>query len=129
MTERQKLIDESLTNAQKIQEKMTKSEREYQDRIDQAKVEGNKILERATSEAEIVGNTMKLKAKKDIEILIDQAKRNLSIEKDEMMAAVKKDSAELIVMALEKVLSEKLNSVDDKKSIESMAKQISYEKK
>ena len=129
MAERQKLIDESLSNAQKIQDKMTKSEREYQDRIDQAKVEANKILEKATAEANTVGDTLKIKAKKDIELLVDQAKRNLAIEKDDMMAAVKKDAAELVVMALEKLLTEKSNAAEDKTSIETMLKQISYEKK
>ncbi len=129
MTERQRIIDDSLDQAQKIQEKMTKSEREYQERIDQAKVESNKILEKATSEATDIGNTIKEKAKRDIELLIDQAKRNLQIEKEDMLAAVKKESANLIVSALEKILGEAMTAEADKKNIAAMVSKMTYEKK
>src|SRR3989338_2394852 len=59
MTERQKLIDESLENAQKIEEKLSKADRDYQARIDGAKVESNKMLEKATLAATELGETMK----------------------------------------------------------------------
>src|SRR3989339_519706 len=51
MSERQKMIDESIDNAKKIQENLNKSEKEYQTRIDQSKVDANKIMEKTTSVA------------------------------------------------------------------------------
>lgn len=120
MAERQQIIDESLTNAKKVEENLQKSEQKYQERIDQAKVEANKILERTTVEAEQLNVQMKEKAKKEIELLVDQAKRNIKIEKDEMVGELKKQTADLIVMALEKILSEKVDTKKDKELIEEM---------
>lgn len=120
MSERQKLIDESLDNAKKMQENLQKSEQKYQERIDQAKVEANKILEKAIKEAEGLSEQMKEKAKKEIELVVDQAKRNIKIEKDEMMTGLKREAAELISTALEKILSEKVDNKKDKQIIEEM---------
>ncbi len=129
MTDRQKMIDDSLDQAEKIKDRLVKSDQEYQVKMDQAKVEANKILEKATSEADATAAALKVKAKKDIEALIDQAKRNLQIERDDMMAGIKKEAADLVVMALEKILIEKNTSTEDKRNIETMLKQISYESK
>lgn len=124
MTERQKMIDDSIENSKKIQDNLQKSEKTYQDRIDTAKVEANKIIEKSGVEAEKVGAEMKLKAKTEIEGLVEQAKRNIRIEKDEMVAELKQHTAEVVVAALEKLLSEKVDSKKDREIIEEMVKKI-----
>ena len=83
-------------------------------------MEANKVVERATQEAEKMGASMKVKAKQEIELLVDQAKRNFAIERDEMRAAVKKDAAEMITTALQKILSEKMTDKKDKELISEM---------
>lgn len=124
MSERQKLIDDSLANAKKIQENLEQSERKFQQRIDEAKVEANKILERTNTEAEQLSVQLKEKAKHEIEILVDQAKRNINIERDDMVASLKSETASLIVLAMEKILHEKVTSEKDKKMIEEMLKTV-----
>lgn len=117
MAERQKMIDESITGAKRIQENLLKSEREYQARIDTAKVESNKIIEKTKAEADTLSESLKVKAKKEIELLVDQARRNINIEKEKMTADLKKEAADLVVMALEKILDEKITAEKDKKII------------
>jgi F-type H+-transporting ATPase subunit b len=124
MTERQKMIDESLDNAKKIQDNLQKSEQKYQERIDNAKVEAGKVIEKAGKDAEQLSIDMKAKAKSEIESLVEQAKRNIRSERDEMVADVKKASAELIVAALEKILSEKIDDKKDKQLVEEMIKKL-----
>ncbi len=126
MAERQKLIDESLANAQKIQEKMAKSERDYQGRIDTAKVDANKIIEKATAEAVALGASLKDKAHQDIELLVDQAKRNIEIERDRTIQLIKKNAADFVIAAVEKVLSEKLDGPKDQKLVAEMVSKITY---
>jgi len=125
MAERQNIIDESLTNAKKVQDTLARGEKDYQSKIDMAKVEANRILEKANSETEIVANEMKAKAKKEIEGLVDQARRNIKIEKEEMVTKLKEETAEMVVMAVEKILSEKMDEKKDKKLIEEAIKNIS----
>lgn len=118
LNERQSLIEESLENAKRIQENLVQSETKYQSRIDEAKVEANKILERATVEAGQVADSMKEKAKVEIETLVDHAKNNIRVEKDAMVSALKTETVNLVVSALEKILAQKIDSKKDKEMIE-----------
>lgn len=124
MTERAKLIDESLENAKRVQENLQKSEQQYQAKIDEAKVEASKLLNKAAEETTRVTAEMKIKAKNEIDLLVDQAKRNITIEKEEMFRGIKAEAADLIVRSLEKILSEKMTDEKDKKMIEEMVKKI-----
>ena len=124
MAERQKMIDDSIANAKKIEDTLARGEQKYQERIDQAKVEANKILEKASAETGKLTEEMKVKAKKEIEGLVDQARRNIKIEKDDMVKNFRSESAEIVTVALEKILSEKMTSEKDKKFIEELLKGI-----
>jgi len=120
MTERQKLIDESIDQAKRIQENLLKSEKEYQARIDQAKVDANKIIEKATVAAEESANELRINAKVEIEKLVSQARANIKVEKETMKKEVLEETSNLIILALEKILSEKMNSEKDSNFIESV---------
>lgn len=120
LSERQKMIDESLDNAKKIQDSLQISEQKYQERIDAAKVEAGKILEKTAKDAEKLGLDIKTKAKAEIENLISEAKRNIKGDREEMIADVRKVSAELVIVALEKILSEKIDDKKDRKLVEEM---------
>ena len=118
MSERQKMIDDSIDNAKKIETNLGMSERKYQEKIDLAKVEANKIMEKSQQEAVQAGEAAKAKAKKEIEQLVDSARKNIKSERDESIAEIKEQAANLIVSATEKILSGKLDSAKDKKIIE-----------
>ena len=124
MNERQKLIDESIDNSRKIQDNLRHSEQKYQEKIDIAKVEAMKILEKAVVDAEKSSNEMKEKAKFEIEGLVNQAKKNIKSEREDMVMEVKKYAADLIATALEKILSEKITDKKDHQLIDEMIKKI-----
>ncbi|MEK7623408.1 MAG: F0F1 ATP synthase subunit B [Patescibacteria group bacterium] len=124
MEERRVQINDSLDKVKEVETNLAMSERKYQERIDEAKVEANKILEAATVESERTGDKMKVRAKQDIQLLIDQAKRNIQIERDEAIGAVKHEAVDLIFSVLQKVLPEKLTSENDKKVIEETLKEL-----
>ena len=60
------MIDDSIANAKKIEDTLARGEQKYQERIDQAKVEANKILEKASAETGKLTEEMKVKAKKKL---------------------------------------------------------------
>ena len=124
LTERQKKISESLDNAERVEENLKKSEKNYQTKIDEAKVEANRIVEKSAIEAEKVGGVMKEKAKEEIENLVIQAKKNIEAEKVEVMEGLKKETADLIVTALEKILEAKMDDKSDKKMIDDVLKKL-----
>jgi F-type H+-transporting ATPase subunit b len=124
MIERQKMIDDSLDNAKKVQENLAKSEKEYQIRIDEAKVEANRIIEKTQTEAEKLSADIKVKAKREIDGLVLQAREKIKEEKIEVISGIKKETVNLIVAAVEKILKEKLDSKKDKQLIEDSIKDL-----
>ncbi|MDD2757858.1 MAG: F0F1 ATP synthase subunit B [Patescibacteria group bacterium] len=124
LTERQKMIDDSIDNSKKIEEVLKQSEKKYQERIDIAKAEANAILERAKIEADFIAEEMKNKTKNDMEVLVAQAKSRIMAEKDDMVTGLKKETAGLVVEALEKILGEKMDEAKDKKLITAALKDI-----
>ncbi len=124
MTERQEKIEKGLVHAEEVEETLRRSEVKYQEKIDEAKSEAAKILSKAGAEAGEMGEKMKIKSKQEIELLVDQAKRNINIEKDEMIIEIKKQAGELVVTALEKILEEKIDDRKDKEMILRSVKNI-----
>ncbi len=128
MTERQKMIDDSLENAKRINERLLKSDAEYAERINQAKIDANAILQKSNQESEELAAKMKETTKKDVEKLVAQAKQAIQQEKEVMAEALKKETADLVFRSLEKILSVKMTSAEDKKMVQEMVAKMSYEK-
>jgi len=124
LEERQKRIEDSLKNAEEVDKNLKESQQKYQDKIDEAKVEANKIVKFSQSEAQKAGEQMKDKAKVEIEGLVIQAKKNITIEKQEMVQGLKKETVELVIATVEKLLEEKMDVKKDAKLIEDSIKKI-----
>ena len=124
MEERRSLINDSLDKAKEVETALAMSEIKFQERIDEAKAQANKIIERSHDDAARVADDMKAKAKREIQILIDQAKRNIQIERDDAMQKVREEAGVLIVSAVKKILGDVLDEKKDKKMIEEMLKKI-----
>lgn len=118
MDQRKKIIDESLDKAKEIESNMTLSEQKFKEKIDEAKAESNQIIQHAHEEAEETAEKMKLKAKEEIENLVEQAKRNIENEKKEMRVELRQETVELVLLTVEKLLGEKMDSKKDKSFIE-----------
>ncbi|MFA6423900.1 MAG: F0F1 ATP synthase subunit B [Candidatus Magasanikbacteria bacterium] len=124
MSERQKMIDDSIDNAKKIQDNLNKSEKDYQTKVDQAKVEANKIMDKAVTSAQVAAVETKENAKKEIETLVVQARKSIKNEKETMKTELKEETANFIVLALQKILVEKMDSASDKKMIEEVLEKL-----
>jgi F-type H+-transporting ATPase subunit b len=111
--ERRRVIKDGVDNALQAKTELLMAERRAQELIDDAKVEANKIVEVSHNEAKRVGEQIKTKAKEEIELLIAQAKRNIEIDKKEMKDTLRKETVQIVVLAVEKILSEKLDGKRD----------------
>lgn len=118
LEERKKLIDESLDKAKEVDSNLQMAEIKFQERIDEAKAEASKVMSKVQEDGVELTNKMKERAQKEIELVVDQAKRNIKIEKEEMMVGLKEETASLVVAAVEKILEERLDESKDKKLIE-----------
>lgn len=124
MEERKNMIDESLDRAKEIETNYKMSEVQFNEKLDQAKKESNVIIAAAQEEATRVQEAMKQKTKDEVETLVAQAKKNIDVEKKEMQASLRKETVEIVVAAMEKVLNQKMDDTKDKKFVEDILKTI-----
>lgn len=124
MSERQKKIDESLENTKKIDQMLKKSDNDYRDQINTAKAEANQILEKAKIDAVLTAESIKNNTKKDIDLMTASAKKNIDEEKQKMVADFKNEAAEIVVLALKKIVSNKFDVINDKEEINEALKMI-----
>lgn len=124
MEERKNIIDESLDRAKEVETNLKMSEVKFQEKLEQAKKESNEIVASAQEEATRVQESMKQKTKDDVEALVMAAKKNIEIEKTEMQASLRKETVEIVVAAMEKILNEKMDDKKDKKFVEDILKTI-----
>ncbi len=124
MAERQKMIDDSIDNARKIETNLSMSEKKYQEKIDQAKIDANKIIAGAQQEAVAVAEATKEKSKKELEKLVEEARKNIKAERDESVAEIKQQVGNLIIAAAEKVLAGKISAEKDGEIIDEAIKDL-----
>ena len=118
LEERKNLIDESLDKAKEVETNLARSEKTYEEKLDEAKVEANKVIEKAHAESKTLGENMKMEAKNEVEKLVEHTKKSIAAEKASMPQSVRAEASDLIVAALEKILNEKVDDKSDKKIIE-----------
>ncbi len=124
MAERQKTIDESLENSKKIEQMLQKSEDDYKDQMHTAKTEANQILEKAKLDAELTAESIKKNTKNDIDQMALTAKKNIDDEKQKMVANFKNEAADIVVLALKKIVSNNFDTSKDKKEIDDALEMI-----
>jgi F-type H+-transporting ATPase subunit b len=124
LDERKRKIEESLVNAEKIQKELEETEIKRQQIMDEAIEESKKIIAEATENGNQIVSEAHVKAKTDMEAMMEQGMQMIAGEKDKMKQEVKTEVANMIQMSLEKVLGKALDSKMQQKLVEESVKSI-----
>lgn len=122
MGDRTKKIEESLENADKIDEKLKKTEEAYTEKLNEARKESLAIIELAKKQAETKREAMIKKAKEEIGQIINDEKEKMQAEKALTLKEIKSEVVDLVLASVEKVLGKKIDKKEDKELIEKMVK-------
>lgn len=117
MAKRSGKIEESLKNAEDIENKMVSSKKECADIISDGKKQAKLIIEEASRRGEIKKEELILKAKEEVEALIVSEKEKLAVHKSETLRDIKKEATELVIAMTKKMLSDKVDSSKNEKII------------
>lgn len=107
LNDRREKIAESLENAKKIEENLAKSEEKTQEAMKQAQIESEKMIENAKKLATEQKSEIITVAKTQAEKEIEKAKLAITQEKTKASEELKKEIAQLVSLATEKILSKK----------------------
>lgn len=110
---RTKKIEDSMKQAELVDQRVADLEKEQHQLIARAKQEASTVLETARAEAEQRKQEMLLSAKQEVERVVAQGKEQLKIEKAQMIQEAKIELVEIAVSATKKILEE---TIDEKKS-------------
>jgi F-type H+-transporting ATPase subunit b len=122
MSERSDKIAKSLQDADEIEKRLSVTETEQTEIITAAKKQANLIIEEADKRGEERRIEMLARAKEEIAVIINNEKEKLARQKDETLKEIKTEVADLVVLTVEKLLHEKMNSEKDAELIQKLVK-------
>ena len=127
--ERSKRVKESMEQTEYIKEQAELAEKETAKRIQQASKEGQKIIQKAEQAGEEARQKVREEASIEAERLVARAQVEIQRERDEAMADLRSQFADLTVLAAGKVIDRTLDKKEHKKLIEKTLEESSGLKK
>ncbi len=109
LDERSRRVKESMEQTEYIKEQAALAEKETSKRIGDASKEGQKMIDRAMQAGEEMKLKAKDEAKKEAKMLIGRARVEIERERDDAIGEVRKEFADLTIMAAEKVIDRSLD--------------------
>ncbi len=109
LDERSGKVEESMKQAEEIKEQAARAEEEYEKRIETASKEGQEVIARAMRTGEEVRQRSQQEAREEAETLINRARTEIQRERDEAIDELRKEFADLTILAAEKVIGRSLD--------------------
>jgi F-type H+-transporting ATPase subunit b len=120
LDERSRKIRESMEQTELIKQQAEHAEEEAKKRIDAAAKEGQEAIARAVRTGEGVKREAQQQAKQEAEALITRAQAEIQRERDEAIDELRKEFADITIMAAGKVIDRSL----DKKAHREIIKKV-----
>ena len=122
---RRAAIEAGLQEAKESQEALEKAEAKVAEMLEEARKEADDILARTHQESAGMIAEAESKAKTRAEQIVADARQQLSVDVSKAREALKKDTVELVALATERVIGEKL---DERKDADLVKKALAEEK-
>jgi len=109
LDERSQKIKESMEQTEYIKEQAARAEEEVKKQLEAASKEGQEVIARAARMGEEVRQEADQKARQEAESLIARARMEIQRERDEAIEELRKEFADLTILAAEKVIDRSLD--------------------
>jgi F-type H+-transporting ATPase subunit b len=107
--ERSRKIKESMEQTESIKEQAGRADEEAKKRIETAAKEGQEVIARAVRTGEEIRQKAQQEAKPEAEALIAKAQAEIQRERNEAITEMRKELADLTILAAEKVIEKELD--------------------
>ena len=124
--ERSNRIKESMSMAEAIKEERAKTEETIRMQLGEARQGGDKILASAEQMGERLREEAKERARKEAETLIESARTEIDRERDAAIEGLRREFADLTILAAEKVTRESLDKKAHQKLIDEVLESASF---
>jgi len=116
--ERSNRIKESMEQAEATREEYARAQEEVQKQINRAREEGQALIAQAAQIGERVREEAGEKAVQEAQALVDKTRVELERERDKAIDDLRREFADISIMAAEKVIKERLDKEKHRRLIE-----------
>ena len=109
MDQRSDRIRESLEAAERARDESARSQEDTQQRLNEARLEGQRLIDQAREMAERYRNEEADKARQEAEAFVARAREDIQRERDAAVQEVRSHFAELAIVAAERVIERTLD--------------------
>ncbi len=129
LDERSKRVKESMEQAESVKEQSARAEDELKKQLEEASREGQERIARAVKAGEDVKLKAQEEAKKEAETLLTRARAEIQRERDDAVGEVRREFADLTVLAAGKVIEKSLDKDEHRELIDKVLEESSTQKK
>jgi F-type H+-transporting ATPase subunit b len=126
LDKRQHAIEESIEHAEQVRHEADGLLAEYRERLTEARQQADEIIARARKAAEAHERDIETEAKATRDKLMEQARRDIEIETRRAIQEIRREVADLTVMATEKVTRKVLSDEDQQRLVEEALSEIDF---
>lgn len=126
LDERRTRIQESLEAADRMRTQALDAERQVQDRLEESRVEGRRLVAEAQAVAQRIKDDAEAQARTEVESLRARALADIQLERDNAIASLRREFADITVSAAEKVINQSLDRNAHRRLIDEVLAESSY---
>jgi F-type H+-transporting ATPase subunit b len=123
---RQRAIQESIDSAERLKSEGEALLAEYRERLKQARVQADEILARARKAADAQEAAALTEGKTKREEMLEQTKRDIEAETRRAIQEIRKEVADLTILATEKVTRKALTDDDQRRLVEEALSELDF---
>ncbi len=123
---RQKAIEDSIDAAERTRQEADTLLEEYRERLREARGQADEIVERARKAAEVHERDAMAEASSKREQLLEQTRRDIESETRRAIQEIRREVADLTVMATEKVTRKTLDQEDQRRLVEDALSELDF---
>ncbi len=123
---RQRAIEESIDAAENTRKQADELLAEYRQRLTEAREQADEIVAKAERAGDVAKEESLAAAKTQREELLEQTKRDVEAETRRAIQEIRREVADLTVLATEKVTRKTLNAEDQKRLVEDALSELDF---
>jgi F-type H+-transporting ATPase subunit b len=123
---RQKAIEDSIDHAEKIRTEADELLAQYRERLAEARGQAQDIIDRARQTAEAHEREGAAQARATREQLMEQTRRDIEVETRRAIEEIRREVADLTVMATEKVTRKTLTEEDQRRLVQEALGELDF---
>jgi F-type H+-transporting ATPase subunit b len=123
---RQKVIEDSIDSAERTREEAEKLLAEYRERLKEARAQSDEIVQRARQTAEAHEHEAKEQARQIAAEAAKRAERDIEAATERAIDGIRREVADLTIMATEKVTRKTLDDSDQKRLVQEALGELDF---